>query len=194
MGAGPLRKDLVTGQAPQSLAGGWQVPQVGSAYRRFRLMLMVNHACNMRCTYCYRTDKVDRPMPEQVERKAIDRAIASLASGGTLELSFFGGEPLLEAPLIAALIGNDTHSNPMRLSGGVLDGEDFLRHGTRACRSVEACAACTVRSFCTATWPRSNYARIGNAGRPGGLLRFLNDSCRREAARVLSVFPHGVKT
>ena len=73
-------------------------------YPRFSLVLSVNHACNMRCSYCYAGRKFSAPMPEQTGRKAIDRAIASTQPGGSLSLGFFGGEPLLEAGLIAKLI------------------------------------------------------------------------------------------
>src|SRR4051812_20436640 len=75
-------------------------------YQRFSLVLMVNHACNLRCTYCYTGAKVQRPMPEAVGTTAIDRALASLAPGGTLQLGFFGGEPLIEAPLVQRLIAH----------------------------------------------------------------------------------------
>jgi uncharacterized protein len=43
-------------------------------------------------------------MPQHVGRKAIDRAAASLAPGGALELGFFGGEPLLEAGFVHAMV------------------------------------------------------------------------------------------
>jgi uncharacterized protein len=43
-------------------------------------------------------------MSDRTARRAIDRAVASLAEAGTLELGFFGGEPLLEADLIAKSI------------------------------------------------------------------------------------------
>ncbi len=69
-------------------------------YANFGLTLVVNHACNLRCEYCYTGDKLRRPMPPATGRKAIDRALNSVASGGTLELGFFGGEPLIEAELI----------------------------------------------------------------------------------------------
>ncbi len=72
-------------------------------YERFGLTLMVTHACNMRCSYCYGGEKSERPMPEAVGMHAIDRALASLEPGGTLQLGFFGGEPLLEARLVARL-------------------------------------------------------------------------------------------
>jgi uncharacterized protein len=73
-------------------------------YSRFGLVLTVNHACNLRCRYCYTGAKSNRPMPEHVGRIAIDRAIASLPRGGVLELGFFGGEPLIEAELILRLL------------------------------------------------------------------------------------------
>ena len=75
-------------------------------YRRFGLTLMVNHACNLRCTYCYTGAKFQRAMDPGTGTKGIDRALASLVPGGTLDLGFFGGEPLIEAPLIASLIAH----------------------------------------------------------------------------------------
>ena len=75
-------------------------------HRNFGLTLMVNHACNLRCTYCYTGDKFRRPMPLEVGRRAIDRAANSLLPGGALELGFFGGEPLIEAESILAFISH----------------------------------------------------------------------------------------
>ena len=66
----------------------------------FNLTLVVNHACNLRCSYCYTGAKFHRAMSLRVGCKSIDRAIASLEPAGVLELDFFGGEPLLEAELI----------------------------------------------------------------------------------------------
>lgn len=73
-------------------------------HARFGLTLMVNHACNLRCTYCYTGEKFRRAMPAAIGRRAIERGLASLQSAGTLELGFFGGEPLIEADLVARLI------------------------------------------------------------------------------------------
>ena len=64
-------------------------------FARFGLVLTVTHACNLRCTYCYAGEKFRRTMPEAIGRRAIERATRSLSAGGRLELSFFGGEPLL---------------------------------------------------------------------------------------------------
>ncbi|MBI1372531.1 MAG: radical SAM protein [Phycisphaera sp.] len=73
-------------------------------YERFGLTLMVTHACNLRCTYCYTGAKLHKAMPACVGVRAIERAAWSVEAGGGLDLAFFGGEPLVEAPLIERLI------------------------------------------------------------------------------------------
>lgn len=70
----------------------------------FSLTLMVNHACNLRCRYCYTGAKFRRPMSHDIATAAIHRAVRSTVSGGQLELGFFGGEPLLEAEAIHSWI------------------------------------------------------------------------------------------
>jgi uncharacterized protein len=69
-------------------------------YPQFSLSLMVNHACNMACDYCYLGPKSGECMPEGVAWQAVDRALASIEPGGVLELGFFGGEPLLDADVV----------------------------------------------------------------------------------------------
>jgi uncharacterized protein len=61
---------------------------------------MVNHACNLRCSYCYTGRKFDSPMSLQIGTAAIRRAFRSLIPGGCLDVGFSGGEPLLESPRI----------------------------------------------------------------------------------------------
>ncbi|MCE9553154.1 MAG: radical SAM protein [Planctomycetes bacterium] len=73
-------------------------------YETFDLVLAVNHACNLRCHYCYTGAKLNRPMSREVAVAAIQRAVASLRPGGLLELGFFGGEPLLESRLVTDMI------------------------------------------------------------------------------------------
>ncbi|MBN2024706.1 MAG: radical SAM protein [Pirellulales bacterium] len=73
-------------------------------YERFGLVLMVTRTCNLRCAYCYVGAKSGETMDLSLGRAAIDRAVRSLAPGGTLELGFLGGEPLLVADRIAELI------------------------------------------------------------------------------------------
>jgi uncharacterized protein len=83
-------------------------------HRRYGLVLMVTHACNLRCDYCYVGRKFPSVMPAEVGLRAIDRAVASLEQGGTLELGFFGGEPLLEPDLIEQFLDHAA----ARLAGG----------------------------------------------------------------------------
>lgn len=73
-------------------------------YDRFGLTLMLNHACNMRCSYCYNGAAFHRSMPEATAHRAIGRAVASCAPGGRLDIGFFGGEPAMEAALALRLI------------------------------------------------------------------------------------------
>jgi len=89
------------------------------SYKQFGLVLMVDHACNLRCTYCYAGKKSDRTMPLEIGQTAIDRTIASIEPGGKLELGFSGGEPLMQAELVSKLIGyarRQTHLSELDLS------------------------------------------------------------------------------
>jgi len=70
------------------------------AYPAFGLTLVVNHACNLRCSYCYTGAKFHAAMPLERGDQAIHRALASVQPGGALQLGFFGGEPLIEASRI----------------------------------------------------------------------------------------------
>lgn len=78
-------------------------------YDRYSLILMLTHNCTMRCDYCYMGQKRDVVMPAGMACHAIDRATRSLVDVGTLELGFFGGEPLLEAHLILELLEYARH-------------------------------------------------------------------------------------
>lgn len=60
-----------------------------------KLTLFVNHACNLRCTYCYTGEKFNRRMSLEVARKAVDFGFQQ-ARLPAMQISFFGGEPMLE--------------------------------------------------------------------------------------------------
>ena len=66
------------------------------------LTLFVDHQCNLRCTYCYNGDKFSRRMSIEVVRDAIRLALGSARDG--LEVSFFGGEPLLHPAFLAEAV------------------------------------------------------------------------------------------
>jgi uncharacterized protein len=65
--------------------------------------LVLTHACNLACTYCYTGEKKRVGMPADVAMRAVDFAFAQVREGGRLQLSFFGGEPLLEDELLVAI-------------------------------------------------------------------------------------------
>lgn len=60
--------------------------------------LHLTHACNIRCDYCYTGEKAGKHMSRDTARKAVDFAINS--SSGSVQFNFFGGEPLLQLPLM----------------------------------------------------------------------------------------------
>lgn len=71
------------------------------------ISLILNHACNMRCRYCFAGRKFHRPMAPEVARRAIDMLFAEeQAAGYGRQLAFFGGEPLLEFPMIQGLVAD----------------------------------------------------------------------------------------
>ena len=62
----------------------------------------LTHDCNLRCTYCYTGEKTRRPMSDEVADKAVDLTLteAEKRSAPWIDVTFFGGEPLLEKQLI----------------------------------------------------------------------------------------------
>jgi len=62
------------------------------------LTLFLDHACNLRCSYCYGGKKFSRPMPAAVMKQAVDLALAERPA--QFDVSFFGGEPLLHPGLV----------------------------------------------------------------------------------------------
>jgi uncharacterized protein len=61
--------------------------------------LVLTHSCNLDCTYCYMGAHLRRSMPVGVALRALEWA---LSQDRDVDLSFFGGEPLLEWELLAA--------------------------------------------------------------------------------------------
>jgi uncharacterized protein len=63
-----------------------------------RLTLFLDHACNLRCTYCYNGEKFTRAMPLETATAAIDMIV----DGGIplKQIGFFGGEPMMRYSLI----------------------------------------------------------------------------------------------
>jgi uncharacterized protein len=68
------------------------------------LTLFVDHQCNLRCTYCYNGDKFKRAMDLETMRAAV--RIATRSPGTQLDVSFFGGEPLLRLPFLKQTVAH----------------------------------------------------------------------------------------
>jgi len=76
------------------------------------LCLMVAQECNLRCTYCFAGEGTygGGLMPEEVAFKAVDFLLAHSGTVRTVEVDFFGGEPLLNFPLITAVVDYGTEN------------------------------------------------------------------------------------
>jgi uncharacterized protein len=65
----------------------------------FCVSLVLTHACNLACGYCYMGEHHRTAMPREVALAALDLAFAEAPA---VDVSFFGGEPLLEYELLIA--------------------------------------------------------------------------------------------
>lgn len=75
------------------------------------LILHVTESCNLRCRYCYYSDESSPQqmggggkMPLDTAKAAIDFLVAHSEDLGEIGVVFFGGEPLLNFKLIAAVV------------------------------------------------------------------------------------------
>jgi uncharacterized protein len=71
--------------------------------RVLQLIIMPTEACNFRCIYCYEEFKLKRMEPKVVQgvMNFLDRRAPNL---GCLDLSWFGGEPLLARDIIEEIL------------------------------------------------------------------------------------------
>jgi uncharacterized protein len=83
--------------------------------RRLHLILFPTEACNFRCVYCYETFQYKRMEPWVVEglKRLLERRMPGL---DLLELSWFGGEPLLAKDIIRDVL---THTRALAAEHGV---------------------------------------------------------------------------
>ncbi len=73
------------------------------------LYLLLSQGCNLGCLYCLNGEETYKKskmlmMKEEVAYKAVEMCVKKLAPGGYLEVVFFGGEPLLNWPLVKKTI------------------------------------------------------------------------------------------
>ena len=91
------------------------------------LYLTLTAGCNLSCAYCYQSDKKPRRMEWDTAKGAVDLLFAS--SQEEIELVFFGGEPLLEFPLIRQVVayGQEHCPKDKRLRFGLITNGTLLR-------------------------------------------------------------------
>ena len=90
----------------RGLADAAQAPAVSAPRpgERLELGLVLTHACNLACTYCYTGEKKRVRMTAGIAATALDFGFdAARRRGATLQIGFFGGEPLLEQGLLVAI-------------------------------------------------------------------------------------------
>ena len=78
----------------------------GSARRR-TCMLMVTHACNLNCSYCYESHKKNAYMDVNLAKDIILREAQFVKESDQfdeLEIDFMGGEPFMNFPLIKEIV------------------------------------------------------------------------------------------
>jgi len=72
------------------------------------LCLHLAHDCNLRCAYCFAGQGPYRGsrslMPPDVGRRALDYLLAHSGSYNRVEVDFFGGEPLMNFPVLRELV------------------------------------------------------------------------------------------
>lgn len=66
------------------------------------LTILPSLACNLRCVYCYET-RDGSVMDDEVQAAIVRLARARVQPGGSLSVTWFGGEPLLNLPIIERL-------------------------------------------------------------------------------------------
>lgn len=84
--------------------------------RRRTCMLMVTHACNLNCTYCYESHKKNAYMDINLAKEIILKEAQFVKDSkdfDELEIDFMGGEPFMNFPLIKEIVE--------WLEGGVID-------------------------------------------------------------------------
>ncbi len=64
------------------------------------LTLVLTHACNLGCPYCYMGQKFGRRMPKELGEKSLAWAFEQLSPGDEIQVGYFGGEPFMAWDLL----------------------------------------------------------------------------------------------
>jgi radical SAM protein with 4Fe4S-binding SPASM domain len=86
--------------------------QIPDPSRRFYPSLCITHDCNLDCVYCYQKHEANKKMSLETAKQCIDRVFAHVPKNlEFVELSFIGGEPLLEFELIKNIVEYTNRKN-----------------------------------------------------------------------------------
>ena len=80
---------------------------VESSTNRRTCMLMVTHACNLNCSYCYESHKKNAYMDVNLAKEIISREVRFVKESDQfdeLQIDFMGGEPFMNFPLIKDVV------------------------------------------------------------------------------------------
>mgnify|MGYP005766609755 CR=1 FL=1 len=67
----------------------------------FSPTLCVTHSCNLSCVYCYQQNRSNKHMTFEIAKQCVDDIFKNIPEGTKrIEISFIGGEPLLEMDLL----------------------------------------------------------------------------------------------
>jgi uncharacterized protein len=165
------------------------MPEEPMKYECFHLVLMVTHGCNLQCDYCYTGRKFPRAMTLEVGRAALNRAVRAIRPGGVLELGFFGGEPLLEAELIAELVDyaqEATEPAGIRLRPGLTTNGTLLTASAWKVMMLDGLDLCVSHDGRPETHDRHRRAAAnGSAEQVMGTIHRVQDAGRE--VRVVTV-------
>jgi sulfatase maturation enzyme AslB (radical SAM superfamily) len=93
------------------------------------LEVVLTTACNLSCAYCFQDVRSDRSMSWSVLRSALDLLLRS--DHPKPELTFYGGEPLLELPLIVRAVEYLETEGGGSVAVSVFTNGTLLDRGTR---------------------------------------------------------------
>ncbi len=77
-----------------------------------QLLLMIALDCNMKCSYCYGDGGTYKREKTLMSEKTAFRALDVISPGNIKAVTFFGGEPLLNFPLIKEVVKRVKRANP----------------------------------------------------------------------------------
>lgn len=104
-----------------------------------RLELGVAEDCNLRCPYCFVSQGSfggpRRLMPLEIARRAVALLFAEAGEAPLLQVGFYGGEPLLNIPVVRAVV---SEASALAAERGQRILFDLITNGTRL--DAELCA------------------------------------------------------